>query len=61
MSIRAAIADLDGMRLIVALLSDSIEELKCLAAETIAQCAKNGILLMLAEACAHLGTILSFM
>jgi armadillo repeat-containing protein 4 len=40
--IRSAISDLDGMQPLVELLRDSDEELKCLAAETIAHCAKNG-------------------
>jgi hypothetical protein len=40
--IRAAIAELDGMQPLVELLRDPDEELKCLAAETIAHCAKNG-------------------
>ena len=43
MQIRTAIADLDGMQPLVELLKDSDEELKCLAAETIAHCAKNGM------------------
>jgi hypothetical protein len=41
--IRTAIADLDGMQPLVELLKDADEELKCLAAETIAHCAKNGM------------------
>ena len=40
--IRSAISDLDGMQPLVELLKDSDEQLKCLAAETIAHCAKNG-------------------
>ncbi|TPX30314.1 hypothetical protein SmJEL517_g06096 [Synchytrium microbalum] len=39
--IRNAIADLDGMLSLVELLVDPDEEIKCLAAETIAHCARN--------------------
>lgn len=41
--IRNAIADLDGMQPLVELLKDSDEDLKCLSAETIAHCTKNGM------------------
>lgn len=39
--IRSALAELDAMRPLVSLLKESDEVLKCLAAETIAHCAKN--------------------
>jgi hypothetical protein len=40
--IRAAIAEMDGMRPLVELLRDSEEDIRCLAADTIANAAKNG-------------------
>ena len=40
--IRAAISDLDGINPMVELLDDTSEEIKCLSAETLANCAKNG-------------------
>jgi hypothetical protein len=41
--IRKAISELDGMRPLVDLLQDHHVDVKCLAAETIANCAKYGM------------------
>jgi hypothetical protein len=39
--IRAAICDLDGIKPMVELIDDLSDEIKCLAAETIAYCCQN--------------------